>query len=130
MLNLKRASVATAICASIGVMLLPLNSEAGVTSVASQSIVSPSPLVDTVHYRRYYHRHYGYRHYSYRHYGYRHYYGYGYRHHRYYRRYGYYPYYNPVGAFVGGAVGLATAPLWGWGYPYGYGYGYPYAYGW
>jgi hypothetical protein len=78
-------------------------------SVASSQVVTPPIPIEQIHYYyRHHYRHYGWYHHRYRHYG--------WRYHRYYG-------WNPAGAAVGAAVGLATVPF-GY-YPY---YGYPYYY--
>jgi hypothetical protein len=120
MLNLTKTGVATAICATVAATALPVESRAGVMSVTDKAHLSLASLTDQVHWRRYGHRHWGRWHYGWhrgwhRHYGY----------YRGWRRYGYYPSYygpyygpyygawgyNPVGATVGAAAGLAALPF-------------------
>ncbi|WP_400765953.1 hypothetical protein [Methylosinus sporium] len=96
---------------------------AGVTSVASKSIVAPQSAIEEAHYSRRPHRHYVRYTTHYRPIR---------RHHalRYYRGY------DPAAAVVtSAAAGLVAAgaysPYYAYPYPYDYGYGYPYyGYGW
>jgi hypothetical protein len=76
-------------------LALTATASAGPMSVTSSQVITPPIQIEPVHYYRHHHRHYGW---------YRHRYHYGWRYHRYYG-------WNPVGAAVGTAVGLATLPF-------------------
>ncbi|BBU61155.1 hypothetical protein MSC49_10900 [Methylosinus sp. C49] len=125
MQNPLKSGVFAAIGVTISLALLsPADALAGVTSVASKSVVSPPSAVEAAHYSSRQHRHYvryanhcrPIR-----------------RHHalRYYR-YGYDP---AAAAITSAAAGVIAAGAYSpyYAYPYGYGYGYrypSYGYGW
>jgi hypothetical protein len=130
--NLHKIGTAAALCAGVGLSLLPDVSNAGVMSVTGKSSVSLASPADQVHWRRYCHHHwrYGWRGGWHRRYVYaprwRYVYVPRWRYSSYYPAYGSAYYgagFNPLGTVFGTAAGLATSPFWAPGVAFGYGGG-------